>query len=226
MVSPDVKRYFELSYAPNAREITAVTLPRDQRQVRGLNLRRSQRWCNMVFPGVGGPYELPHIDRLGRFTGASVYTLACNPADLVSITASTVFGRLKRYASAHNGSKEANRHLREILRAAVYYTLSKNSYFMDRILCFLRDLKKHGKLIHKVTLKYLAKCDADKRFVYGQACYNANWLIFRACRPRDKSHNFNDRLDPSFLRDGGHSREKQLFKSHVTAICEKVACMG
>lgn len=180
----------------------------------------------MVFPGVGGPYELPHIDRLGRFTGASKYTLACNPADVVSITVSTVYSRLKRYASAHNGSRVANKYLREILRVAAYYSLTKNSYYMDRILCFLRDLKKYGRLIHKVTLNFLAKCDADKRFVYGQVCYNTNWLIFRACRPRDKSHNLDSRLHPSFLRDRGFSREKQLFKSSVTAICEKVAMVG
>lgn len=164
-----------------------MTLPRDQRQIRGLSLRRSKRWLTTV-PVVRNRFELPLIDRLGRFTGETIYSLVCDPADVLSTTISTVFSRLWRYANAHNKYDVCAPRRRDILRAAVYYVLQKNSYFMDRILVFLRDLGKLGKLIHRTTLKFLSKCDADKRFVYGQACYNANWLIFRACKPRDKSH--------------------------------------
>lgn len=164
-----------------------MKLPSNQRQVRGLNLRRSNRWLDTL-PVVRNEYELPLIDRLGRFTGESVYTLTCKPADVLSITIATIYSRLKRYVNAHNERELVLPRQRDILRVAAYYSLTKNSYFMDRILVFLRNLKKYGKLIHKLTLKCLTKCDADKRFVYGQACQNANWLIFRACRPRDKSH--------------------------------------
>jgi hypothetical protein len=164
-----------------------IDLPPDQRQVRGLSLRRSKRWLATV-PVVRNRFQLPLIDRLGRFTGESVYTLAGTPADVLSTTIATIHSRLWRYACAHNEYGVCSPRRKDILRAAVYYTITKNSYFMDRILAILRNLKSCGKALHKTTLRFLSKCDADKRFVYGQACYNANWLIFRACKPRDKSH--------------------------------------
>lgn len=176
--------YYELSTSSRAAP-PAVKLPIDQRQVRGLNLRRSERWSYGL--SLTETYNLPHFDRLGRYTGASVYSLPCGPHDVISIAVSTVYGRLKRFASAHNKWHVVNGYLRNILRVSAYYVLSKNSYYMDRILVFLRNLKKYGKLLHRTTLHFLAKSDADKRFVYGQVCFQTNWLIFRACRPRDKS---------------------------------------
>jgi hypothetical protein len=180
--------YYELS-TKSPTVLPAVVLPENQRQVRGLNLLRSERWAYGF--SMKYPYALPHFDRLGKYTGQSVYTLPCNPNDVVSISISTVYGRLKRYACSHNSWKIVRPRQRDILRAAAYYVLSKNSYFMDRILYFLRDLRKRGKLVHKTTLYFLCKSDADKRFVYGQVCFQTNWLIFRACRPRDKSLYFN-----------------------------------
>jgi len=191
-----------------------------------MNLRRSKRWLTTL-PVVRNEFQMPLIDRLGRFTGESVYTLSCEPADILSTTIATVYSRLKRYVSAHNEWELVRPRQRDLLRAATYYTLTKNSYFMDRILVFLRDLKKYGKLIHKTTLKFLAKCNADKRFVYGQACYNANWLIFRACRPRDKLHY---KFNPDGLSLEPHKVDKVwprfTIRSIVTNICEDVATLG
>lgn len=218
--------YYELSFSPDAVPIQAVNLPRNQRQVRGTTLKRSKRW-SMCFPGIGGPYQLPLIDRLGRFTGASVYTLACEPADVLSTTVATVYSRLKRYAGAHNKNFVVNRYLREILRAAAYYVISKNSYFMDRILFFLRNLERNGKQVHKTTLYFLARCNADKRFVYGQVCFQTNWLIFRACQPRDKLHILNkcDRISPDFLGKPGSAR-RGIVRSTTTMFAENVAAVG
>lgn len=207
----------------------AVVLPLSQRQVRGLNLRRSKRWLD-AYPRIGGAaYSLPLIDRLGRFTGASAYTLACNPSDVLSTTVATIHSRLKRYAHAHNRSRTVSKHLRLLLKVAAYYALTKNSYYMDRILYLIRHLeeKDTGKRIHATTLKYLVKCDADIRFVYGQVCYQTNWLIFRACRPRDKSHyKIPSWSDLGFLGRPGYLQRKAVFRSTVTTIAENVATIG
>jgi hypothetical protein len=226
-LKPNGSSYYELSFSPGMVSTNAVNLPLAQRQVRGMDLRRSKRW-SFCFPGVTGvEYEMPFIDRLGRFTGASVYTLACEPADVLSITTATVYGRLKRYCNAHNGWRVTRRLLREILRAAAWYTISKNSYFMDRILFFLRDCRNYGKLIHKTTLHYVAKGSADKRFVYGQVCYQTNWLIFRACRPRDKLPLIKlcDQHSPGFLGRPGSCRYGKV-RSMSTALAERVASIG
>jgi hypothetical protein len=168
---------------------------------------------------------MPHIDFLGRFTGESVYTLACDPADVLSTTVATVFSRLKRYAYAHNDRNIVLKLLRTILSAAAYYVLTKNSYFMDRLLFFLRNLKDNGRQVHRLTLKFLARCDADKRFVYGQVCYQTNWLIFRACKPRDKSHHKTLRLPTNLGRDLDWLGVKNI-RSHVTMSAEDVAIVG
>lgn len=171
---------------------------------------------------------MPLVDRLGRFTGQSKYTLTCEPADVLSITVSTIYGRLKRYAHAHNERVITGRHLRVILRAATYYCISKNSYFMDRILFFLRDLKRNGKLIHKLVLHFLAKGDEDKRFVYSQVCYQTNWLIFRVVkRPRDKLPLLKSFSvsNPSLFRRGTLTL-KASVRSTMTAIAENAAMVG
>jgi hypothetical protein len=219
--------FYEISRRPGDKPLVAKVIPVDQRQVRGAQLRRSTRWLD-TFPAVSGEYQLPHIDRLGRFTGESVYTLACNPADVLSTTVSTIYGRLKRYAAAHNQGSVLRKWTRVLLRASAYYALSKNSYYMDRILFFLRNLEKNGKLIHPITLKFLTKCNADKRFVYSQVCYQTNWLIFRACKPRDKLHFKHKKslgTPPGFLDLQGTARHGR-FRSNITALAESVMLLG
>lgn len=219
--------FYEISRRPSDKPLAARVIPQDQRQVRGAQLRRSTRWLDS-FPAVGGSYELPHIDRLGRFTGESIYTLACEPADVLSTTVATVYGRLKRYAAAHNKRDVLSRHYRNLLRVSAYYTLSKNSYYMDRILFFLRNLEKNGKHIHPTTLKFLTKCNADKRFVYSQVCYQTNWLIFRACKPRDKLH-FKHKKSlgtPRGYLDVRGTAQHGRFRSNMTALAESVAMIG
>jgi hypothetical protein len=218
--------YYEISYRVGDVPVSAVDLPACQRQARGVTLKRSKRWL-VSWPNIlTTRYHLPLIDRLGRFTGESAYTLPCEPADLLSTTISTIFSRLKRYAAHHNKREIVGKRLRDILRASTYYALSKNSYYMDRILFFLRNLEKNGKLIHRITLYYLSKGDADKRFVYSQVSYNTNWLIFRACRPRDKSP-FLHRIGPQVH----HSRvspwvPNARLRSMTTALAENVAFIG
>jgi len=199
---PPRKAFYELSSNPGAVQEKGVLLPIAQRQVRGATLRKSGRWIEQLHV-VRNWFEIPHIDRLGRFTGRSIYTWQCRPADVFTTTVSTVASRLKRYAASHNSSQVVGKHLRSILRASVYYVLTHNSYFMDRILYFLRNLGERGKLIHRLTLKFLIRCDADKRFVYSRACFHANWLLFRARGPRDKSHQKFRELDTIYSRDLG-----------------------
>jgi hypothetical protein len=218
------KPFYELSSRPGQERLASVRLPRSQRQVRGTNLRRSQRWLDS-YPAVSGEYQLPHIDWLGRFTGESVYTLACSPADVLSTTVSTIYGRLKRYAYAHNEREVVNKRRRDLLRASAYYALTKNSYYMDRVLYFLRNLRKNSSLIHRVTLKFLMGCDADKRFVYGQVCFQTNWLIFRAAKPRDKSHQkFKSPTD--LAPEGGRVKRSKNVRSLTTRSAEDVAMIG
>jgi hypothetical protein len=117
---------------------------------------------------------------------------------------------------------------RVILRAAAYYTLSKNSYFMDRILFFLRNLEKNGKTIHKTTLYFLSRGSEDKRFVYSQVCYQTNWLIFRAVRPRDKLPHIKlyERRSPGFSKGIPGSPRHKDVRSITAELAKSVAWIG
>jgi hypothetical protein len=87
----------------------------------------------------------------------------------------------------HNKKAVVIKNRGRFLRAAYTYLVTGNSYLWDRVLFFSRNLEKRGTLIHRVSLKYLLKTDADVRFVYSHVCFQAKWLLFRALRPRDKS---------------------------------------
>jgi hypothetical protein len=149
-------------------------------------VRESTRWYDMP-PPIKGRFVLPFIDDQGKFTGSGLYTWYCDPRSYISTVVATISRRLEVYARRNNRYHIVRCYLNQIVRVAYYYAVTKNDYLMDRVLFFLRDLKKRGKLIHRVLLRFLSKRDENFRFVYSHVCSQAKWLLFRVSRPRDKS---------------------------------------
>lgn len=160
-------------------------LQRNPKRTKGISVRNSLRWAD-CFKVPQGPYYVPFIDDLGRFSGSTCYKWNCDPRQLVATTVSTVSRRIQLYARRHNKGRTVDKYSPAMLRACTYYCMSKNSWFWDRILFFLRDLSKYGKLILTFVLKFVCKENDYKRFVYCQVSSQTNWLLFRAKRPRDK----------------------------------------
>jgi hypothetical protein len=155
-------------------------------RIRGAKIRNSKRWI----AGISQPVtalDFPYIDRLGRFTGNTLFKWSCDPKSYVASVVSTILNRLTIRARHYNDQRLVDRSTDKLVRAAFYYAISKNSYFWDRILYFVKNLEKNGKLIQTFVSRFILKTDAHKRFVYGHACNQAQWLLFRAERPRDKS---------------------------------------
>jgi hypothetical protein len=73
------------------------------------------------------------------------------------------------------------------MRCCVYYALSKNIYFWNRLLVLVRQKNLGWKTISRMLHRFSLKLDDYKWFVYSGACLQAYWLTFRAVRPRDKS---------------------------------------
>lgn len=169
---------------------------RDTLRQKSISIRSSKSWIDAYNTPNGG-LAVPFIDRLGRFSGHAVYSWSCDPRSLISTVTSTIANRLVSYAKRHNKWFVIKRYLRPMLEAAAYYAFSKNLHFWDRILYFVRNLTKCGKLIHRLRLFFTSKWDDNKRFVYSQVIFQTNWLLFRASRPRDKSH---------FFKKGGSCR--------------------
>lgn len=155
-------------------------------RMRGAKIRNSKRWIAGISPPVTA-MDFPYIDKLGRYTGTTLFKWYCDPKSFVASVVSTIASRLINRARHYNSMRLVERFSDRIIRAAYYYAISKNSYFWDRILFFVKDLEKNGKLIQTCVLRYILKTDAHKRFVYGHVCSQTQWLLFRAERPRDKS---------------------------------------
>jgi hypothetical protein len=166
-------------YVPN---VVSGFAPR----IRGAKIRNSKRWIEGI-PAPATALSFPFIDKLGRFTGTTLFKWSCDPRSFVSSVVSTIANRIVNRAKHYNDMRLVVRNSDRLVRAAYYYAISKNSYFWDRILFFTKDLEKHGKRIHTMVLKYVLKTDAHKRFVYGHVCSQTKWLLFRVERPRDKS---------------------------------------
>lgn len=167
---------------------------------KGIRVRESTRWYDCP-PCIKGNWGIPYINDVGKFTGHVAYTWNCDPRSYIATVVATISRRLEVYARRHNRYHEVKSNLNRIIRVSYYYAVSKNDYLMDRILYFLRNLKKRGMLIHRFLLVHMSKCDENFRFVYSHVCSQTKWLLFRAFRPRDKSHAtrvFDDSLNAKF----------------------------
>jgi hypothetical protein len=151
-------------------------------------MKRSKRWLDCA-PSAMQWQPYPLISRLGKRTGLTMFWWNCSLPDWIASVISTVSNRIQSFCGRFSHNRDVMSSYRHtVLKAAGYYVLSNNSYFMDRLLFFCRDLPTRGKLIHRTLLHFLSKLDANKRFVYSQVSYQTNWLLFRAAsRPRDKS---------------------------------------
>lgn len=179
-------------------------------RIRGAKIRNSRRWISGISQPVTA-LDFPYIDRLGRFTGTTLFKWSCDPRSYVASVVSTILSRLTIRARYYNDQRLVDSNSHRLVRAAFYYAISKNSYFWDRILFFVKNLKENGKLIQTFVSRHILRTDAHKRFVYGHACNQAQWLLFRAERPRDKSAIMKralpllsfERSESAFLKMGG-----------------------
>jgi hypothetical protein len=150
-------------------------------------MKRSKRWLECAPSFDWKPFPL--ISRLGKRTGLTLFWWQCSLPDWIASMSSTISNRILSYIARFKENRDIMSSYRSvILKAAGYYALTNNEYFMDRLLYFCRNLRQRGKLIHRTLLCFLSKMDENKRFVYSQVSYQTNWLLFRAAsRPRDKS---------------------------------------
>jgi len=92
-------------------------------------------------------------------------------------------------------------------KTSIVYVLTKDNWVIDRFLGMSRK-GKSIKSIENHTMFCVSELDENKRFVYSQAYFQANWLKFQVFRPRDKS---SEKVNVgSHLRSLGISDVRQL----------------
>lgn len=198
------------------------TLGKDPLRQKGVVIKSSLAWID-TYRTPGGVLSVPFIDSLGRFTGHRLYRWDCDPRALIATTISTIARRLLLYCGRHNPAKVVKRFSKSILGAAAYYAFSKNSYYWDRVLFFSRNLESRGNLIHRLRLFFSSKWDDNKRFVYSQALYQANWLLSRVYRPRDKSLFFKESIKRTSWRKPSDTPTRLAVTRQVCEIAHAIS---
>lgn len=182
-------------------------LPRKLSAIKAINMRSSKRWIKTL-PCPGTVSYLPFISKTGKFTGTNLYKCSLQPQSYISIVITTIYRRLRFWCLRKNNIKDVNIMQNILLKCAAYYALSKNDYFINRVLALSRqNLRENKDLISKILHFYTSKLDDHKWFVYGHVCLQTQWLTSRALRPRDKSA----------FHDMGF-----LFRSGITGDKERV----
>lgn len=198
-------------------EFKVRTLPRKLSSIKALNIRSSKRWIKNL-PCPGTEVLLPFISKVGKFTGTNLYKCSLQPQSAISIIISTIFRRLKFWSLRRNSVHDVDIMQNILVKCAAYYALSKNEYFIDRILALSKvNLRKNKSLISKILHFYTTKLDDHKWFVYGHVCLQTYWLTSRALRPRDKSA-FND-LDFLFRSGITGAKERAQFTYNSIWSC-------
>jgi len=163
------------------------SIPVKRSHTKALNILTSKSWIDCsILPT--GRFELPFIDRWGKFTGTSIYSCNMLPQQAIATIVSTIFRRLKFWVLSHKCPIH-KMHIRQdlLLRVAALYAFTKNTYFMNRIIFLLKNLQKNYKTISSIAHNFATKIDNNTWFVFCQVCSQTNWLTSRALRPRDKS---------------------------------------
>jgi hypothetical protein len=150
-----------------------------------LNFKLSGRWHNCN--GYISTYNLPLIDKLGKFSGYTLCKMKMTPAAFIATVTSTVLGRMKARCLRFNSRGLVSSNKRLLAKAAYYYSLTHNNWFHDRFLFLCKDLAKNKDSINSLVNRFLLHMDDNTRFVYSQVMFQTNWLFTRASWPRDKS---------------------------------------
>lgn len=175
------------------------SLSNNVRRARALEVKKSSRWITTEkFPSSS--WNIPFIDKCGKFTGYTLYKCNWSPPAIIGTVTATVFRRLFFYTLSQDNNKrwDVCRTQRLLCKVAGYYTLTKNNYFLDRVLFLLKNVKRNRSLISKILHSYSQKLDAHKWFVYGHVCLQTQWLTSRAQGPRDKSAFNQEFVNPVF----------------------------
>lgn len=188
---------------------------------KSVSIKSSTRWID-TWKTPNGGISVPFIDKLGRYTGQTVYRWSCDPRSLITTVVSTISKRLVSYCRRHNSKAVVNRHLKSLTGAAAYYAFTKDSHFWDRILFFCRNLQERGKLVHRLRLFHSSKWDDNKRFVYSQVIFQTNWLLSRAHGPRDKSLFFREKKRTSWSNPSC-SPSRDSLTDQVRVICTQMS---
>jgi len=130
---------------------------------------------------------IPFVGKSGKFSIHTLCVWKSYPEQVIFSLISTVHRRVLKILMKRHVTV-SKRLLNACFKMSILYCITRNNWIIDRFLGMTRA--KRGAPIKKVeSLIHVCVCalDANKRFVYSQAYFQANWLKFQVFRPSDKS---------------------------------------
>jgi hypothetical protein len=153
----------------------------------GMEFRSSLSWfCPEI--SVRKYRNVPFITKSGKLSAHTLCVWRCYSEQLIMSLISTVNSRLLQILKKRFKSKLSRRWMNVSFKTSIVYILTRDNWVIDR---FLGMAHPRGKASIKLAENHITYCvcelDENKRFVYSQAYFQANWLKFQVFRPRDKS---------------------------------------
>lgn len=164
--------------------------------------------------------SVPFVSRSGKFSLHTLCVWRCYPEQLLASLSSTVYSRLLSVLRKRFGFALRSRLMNCAFKTAVTYTLTRHNWIIDRFLGMSRKgvpIKHIENHVHFCV----SELDENKRFVYSQAYFQANWLKFQVFRPRDKSR--DESRVGTHLRNLGFTSASQLCDNNKLAKAAQIS---
>jgi len=147
----------------------------------GMEFKSSLSWfCEK--PSIRRFRAIPFVSLSGKFSLHTLYVWKSYPEQVIFSLISTVFARILKILRKRRVA--SRRILNCAFKASVVYVITRSD-ILDRFLGMSR--KAPVRKVENFVCKCVYELDENKRFVYSQAFYQANWLKSQVFRPRDKS---------------------------------------
>jgi len=152
----------------------------------GMHFRTSLSWFDTAF-SKKKTRSVPFISKSGKFSAHQLMVWKCYPEQLLFSLVSTINSRLTRILSKRF-DRVNRRLLNTAFKTSIVYAITHDDWVIDRFIGMARK-GTPIKRIENQTHFCVCALDENKRFVYSQAYFQANWLKFQVFRPSDKSGN-------------------------------------
>jgi len=170
---------------------------------------------------------IPFVSKSGKFSLSTLYIWKCHPQQMIFSLISTVYSRILSLLRKRHKFKTSKRLLNCAFKISIVYTITRHSWVLDRFLGMTRaSARTPIKAVEGFTTSCVYALSTNKRFVYSQAYFQANWLKFQVFRPSDKLSKevrMGSHLSNLHLRLGSHSNDDWIraeFHSSVYDLWE------
>jgi len=168
-----------------------------------MEFRTSVRWFSTSHSRA--KYQaIPFISKSGKLSLHTFCVWKAYPEQVFFSLVSTVYSRILKILRKRYKYRVRRRLLNCAFKASILYMIFKHDSILDRFLGMTRKGAAPTRAVENFIHSMVCDLDENKRFVYSQAYFQANWLKFQVFRPCDKSSRNNLKVG-THLRNLGFS---------------------